>query len=109
MIRYYKLFNGDIVEFTTEKEHMELMEYDYNLRMEYKRKQEEVYKNLKKSIEVYIDTVLQYERGYKNYEIGLVHTKFRENIEKYNAFIIYIDKGNHMISHKFIYLNDITL
>ena len=108
MIRYYKLFNGDIVEFTTEKEHMELMEYDYNLRIEYKRKQEEVYKNLKKSIELYIDTILKYDRKYRGSEIGLVYTKFEEDIQKYNGFMIYIDRG-YMISHEYIYLNDITL
>lgn len=108
MIRYYKLFNGDIVEFTNEKEHMELMEYDYNLRMQYRREQEEFYEGLKRSIEEYINTVLQLERKYRGCEIGLVYTKFEEDIQQYNAFMIYIDRG-YMTSHEYIHLNDITL
>lgn len=106
MIKKYRLFNGQIMEFKNKEEFSDIVNYEFELMRKERQRKEMEMKKLKEKIKVYIVNVLQIK--YSSYEIGLVNTKFEEDIEHNKAFMIWIDKG-YTISHKLIHLNDIEL
>ena len=106
MKRKYKFFNGDIVEYETNEEYEALAEKNWELMKKQWDEEEKKMKNTIEKIKIYVDTDLR--EKYPNNEIGLVYTKLEEDIERYGAFMIWIDKG-YTINHKFIYLKDVEL
>ena len=109
MIKQYKLFNGEIMIFSNGEEFSAIITKEFELRAEQREQEKKRVELLITKIEQYVAQELQQQAQYKNYDIGLVHTKLREDIKKYNSFCIWIDKGGHHISHKIININDTTI
>ena len=107
MIKQYKLFNGGIMTFSNGEEFSAIITKEFELRAEQREEEKKRIELLISKIELYVAQELQLQ--YKNYKIGLVNTRIREDIKKYNSFCIWIDKGGQYISHKVININDTTI
>lgn len=107
MIKQYKLLNGEIMTFSNGEEFRAIITKEFELREEQREQEKKRVDLLINKIELYVVQELQAQ--YKNYNIGLVNTRIREDIKKYNSFCIWIDKGGQYISHKIININDTTI
>ena len=105
MKRKYKFFNGEIAEFETMEEYKALVKKDFELMDKQREEEKKKLESTIEKIKQYVNTTLKEKYSY---EIGLVLTNIDKDIKKYNAFMIWIDKG-YAINHKFIHLKDIRI
>ena len=75
----------------------------YHARQKARLQKEKQIQILKKKIEYYVKTFLQTKY---TAEIGLVHNRFEEFLEKYGTFTIYVANG-YNVGHKDIKVSEI--
>jgi hypothetical protein len=98
-----KMYDGSIREWETIEEWSLLQDENWKLIQEERKLKEEITREKIKTIELYVNTL---NKDSVN-EIGLVYTKIEEDINDYNSFRVYVNKG-YTIEHKYISLDEIA-